>query len=216
MARYLPPFLIALLLTGLIALATVTPQEAIYPQQHVAAKMLVLSLGGVFLVAEWLVDLSPLLLVIVLVVVFGLLVGIHRLVVQRRWPTLISVVVLVLANFVFLGAPGFLARGNLNERVEDCEQFLTPDMGIRIVRYPIVRGLDTYEQQFFLITHDGGENWSQLLESYARAPLNQACDNLDFNGQNGVIQLDSFDGRRYTYTYYDTTDGGLTWQKRTE
>lgn len=216
MARYLPLFVIALVLTGLIALAAVTPQESIYPQQHMAAKALVLSLGGVFLVAEWFVDLSPLLLVVVLMVLFGLLVGLRRLVIQRRWPTLIPVAVLVLASFVFLGAPGFLARGNLNERVADCEQFLTPDRGIRIVRYPIARGLDTYEQQFFLITHDGGKSWSQFLQTYARAPLNQACDNLDFDGADGVIQLDSFDGKRYTYTYYDTTDGGLTWHKRTE
>lgn len=213
-----PILLLALLLTILVGFAAAEPLERLFRAQAQLDRLLVLVLGVLYLGLRALATVHAALLVIVFVLVGGTALLLRSFWRRYRRAALVFVAVLLIGNWVVVGAPGWLMAGRVLEPVTDCEYYLTqrPQTGIRIVRYPVVRLSDEFEHQFYLITHDGGATWSQFMQFEARMPEIRGCDNIEFvSADEGTITIDSLHAPTMTYrlTTYRTVDGGLTWQR---
>lgn len=211
LVRYGWAIIIAVGFAGLVLMANASPQETMFIWQDRFQKFLILSLGGVYLLVR---SLSPLLAAVITVCyVFFLLTVLSYLVKSRRIPTIIPLVILLLVNCVIFSAPGLVLSPSVGDRVLDCEMFVTPQMGIQVIRYPVDVRLDYAEQQFFLVTHDGGQSWQQFADAFIYDPTMEDCQHIEsFNNNTGIIRIErgGEPGEREV-TRYMTSDGGHTW-----
>ncbi len=213
-----PVLLVALLLTLLVGFATSEPVERLFRWQAQLDRLLVLTLGALYIGLRALATIHALLLLVVLALVAGTALLLRAF--WRRYgrAALMFVALLMLANWIVFGGPGWLMAGRVLDPITDCEYFITgrPQTGIRVVRYPVIRLADEFEHQFYLITHDGGANWTQFIQFEARLPELRGCDNIRFdNADEGAVVIDSLNPATMTYRLvtYRTRDGGHTWQR---
>jgi hypothetical protein len=219
MRRYIWVIVPAGLLTLLFWMMTGNPDYETFADIHQIERGLRLILGGLFLLVEPLLSSASLLaLVVVFGVVAGVLAGVYRLFRQRRWPTLIPVVILLAGNMLFIGTLSFLSAGRVGEPIEDCEFFFDAETVLRVIRYPVEANLEYGEQQFFLISYDGGQAWRQLYHGYAVEPVLRGCDNIQRSGEDGLqIRYESkVSPIQNELIVYESVDGGRSWQQVTD
>lgn len=208
---------LAVLVCGVVVLvflvANMSSQVDLYPLQVFMDKVLILVFGGAYQVVRPLPDGLALMILLVITWIFITLVW--HLIRRRRWPTLLPVLLLFGVNCLVFSAPGLIFSRSVGDAVQDCELFVTPQTGLRVVRYPVDVRLDYAEQQFFLITHDGGQNWSQFAQTFVYYPNFLGCMHFDFeaDGRKGNVYIEQSDRVGVSDTLiYHTEDGGLTWQ----
>lgn len=208
---------LAILIAGLCGItflfAHSMPVESLFVWQDRADKLLIVILGGIYLLVKLLPVAAGLLMI--LVVVFGVIAFVRELIRARRLAVLIPLVVLYGANCVVFSAPGLVFSRSVGEKVVDCEMFITARSGLRIVRYPVDVRMDYAEQQFFLMTFDGGQTWEQFLQVFTYYPSLEKCQFVQsFEGDNGVLWIEHTEKPgEFKVVRYITTDGGHTWQK---
>lgn len=106
-----------------------------------------------------------------------------------------------LINTLFFGVNSAMsAISTASETPVVCENFVSEETGVQIVSYP--RILNSHN--FFLVTQNGGETWSQFKYQLYRGVL-PSCDNLE-------ARDDSFFWLWDRQTLMITQDGGETWQ----
>jgi len=147
--------LVCVVVALIFLFANGTPHHQLFVLQDMADKVLILVFGGVYGGMPALPN--RVVLVVLLVITVAFLNIAWWLIRERRWPTLIPFVLLVVINCLIFSAPGLIFSASIGERTQDCETFITPQLGLRAIRYPIDIRLDYAEQQFFLITYNGGE-----------------------------------------------------------
>ncbi len=173
--------------TALFAYVNLTPYHETFLTVHHLKRAMALGLGAFYFGGQRLVEASPVLLVAVFVVAVGVLVGVRWLWVQRRWPSLVIVLIVLVANAIFVGAPGIVLSPYIPGEMGECEYLFDARTRLRIRRFPVDVGLEYAEHTFFIVSNDGGETWRQLYESYAVIPSLYGCDNIRRNGQDGLL-----------------------------
>lgn len=188
------------------------PRENLFLAQESTKRILKLTLGIIYL----LVDGLPLIVAAILVAacVFFALWSVRSLVKQKRWPTLIPVLLLLASNFLFVGAPSLVLSRSVEERDIRCELFFSDQNGLRVIRYPLDIQRNYAEQQFFMMTFDGGKSWGQFANTFVYEPLIQRCEAIEFSDElNGTLIVEhSLDLNTTEYLTYQTTDGGQNWE----
>lgn len=201
------------LITGLFFIIQHTPYHETYMQIHHLKRLMRLFLGGGYWLAEKLLTITPLSLVVIFVVLVLFLVWIKWLYRQRRWPSLTLVVIGLVVNWVIFGATSFVMSPYIAGEMETCEYLFDAKTTIKIRRFPIDESLVYGEQLFVLVTNDAGENWRQIFESYAVNPYFLLCENIQRNGQDGLMihveRMIDFETNELLLLRSD--DRGMTW-----
>lgn len=206
--------LLAILAAWLHLLVTSTPHYTSFVFVERLRLGLTLVFGAVYHAAVVLLKVSPVWIVIVAAGFLLIFAGIAALWRGRRWPTLIFVAVLLGANLVFIGAPGFVRGAHVGEKKEACVFNMDAQHVLRIIRYPVDRGVEFGHQQFFLASDDGGMSWSQVFQAYAREPRLTECDNLQREGESGILlRFERYNGSGNELVSYRSPDGGETWRQ---
>lgn len=91
------------------------------------------------------------------------------------------------------------------EPAQTCEEFVSPQNGIRIVEFDEV-GILPGVHFFYLFTGDGGDTWQQLMTTRFDDPINPDCSTI------GSLE-DNFIWIWSSYGVRTTQDNGKTWTK---
>jgi hypothetical protein len=211
--RYRWAWGVAVVVTALFALVNMTPHHETFLTVHHLKRAMTLVFGGFYFGAQWLIALSPFLLIVVFGVTFALWMGISTLWKQRRWPSLVMVMIALVVNWIFIGAPGIVLSPYIPGEMEECEYLFDANARFRIRRFPVDVGLEYAEQTFYLVSHDGGESWRQLYGAYAAIPSLYGCDNIRRNGQDGILIYMERRIARDTndLLVLESVDRGFTW-----
>ena len=199
----------------LIALTVTAPHYRSFSTQYQLNLWLMLILGLIHVVAKAGLNISLLIFPVVWLFFTGFIILLRVLWKQRRIPTLIPIGILLVANFIFF-AFMFLLGGRVWEPIDDCVYPITANNHIRVIYYPLERGVEFGEQQFFLMSYNGGLTWTQVFTTYAIEPSLGCYESLQPQG-NGELIL-QFE-RQYQNTLmnelitYRTQDAGVTWQR---
>ncbi|MFW5692100.1 MAG: hypothetical protein ACOCX3_01985 [Chloroflexota bacterium] len=209
-----PAFLLAAMITGLVIFVTREPHYTTYDTAYGVQRMLLLILGVLYFIGSALVDAWLPLALVVFLLVGGVLWLVGWLWWERRTASLITVGVVLAANVLFIGAPGFVRIGSLEARIDECTYFLDARTALRVIRYPQHDNLIYGEQQFVLHTADGGESWAQLFQTYSNSPAITGCAMIDWDGDDEVVitfERESATGGT-RLEHYRSGDRGLTWE----
>lgn len=205
--------MLAGLITGLFFIIQHTPYYMSYMQVHHLKRVMRLVFGAGYWLGERLLAISPLMLVVIFIVSFLLLSGIAWLYRQRRWPSLTLVVIGLVVNWIIFGATSFVMSPYMAGELPECEYMFDAQTTIKLRRFPLDESLVSGEQLFVLITNDSGENWRQIFQAYAVFPYFIGCDNIQRNGQDGLMiyveRMTSIDNNEMIRLESD--DRGLTW-----
>lgn len=215
--RYWWAWLIGLIVTFFITLTVSEPNYQTFGLYLNIAQWLKLTLGLMYTLSSGLLDITVLFFPLVMAFLAGVMIVLRVLWKQRRIPTLIPLVTLLVVNTLFYGAFQFVVyRERVWEPIDDCRYPITPDNHIRIIYYPVERGIEYGEQQFFLMSYNGGLTWEQVFDTYAIEPFLVCNENIDPQGNGELIlrferQIED-QWQNEVVTYY-TQDAGVSWQR---
>ncbi len=208
---------IGLIITFLVGLTVRDPHYQTFGLYLNIKQWLKLLLGGLYTLSSRLLDSTMIFSPLVVVIFAGLIIAVRVLWKQRRIPTLIPLVTLLAINTLFYGAFQFVVnRERVWQPIDNCRYPITPDNHIRIIYYPVERQLEYGEQQFFLMSYNGGLTWEQVFDTYAIEPSLSCNQHLQPLGDGEMIlQFERrVDGKwENERVIYYTQDAGVTWQR---
>lgn len=206
---------LAVFVTGIVWIVSTPPHYSTYVLHQQTDRLLVLVLGLGHVLADALVAVHPLMLIVLAGVLYALFVMIRALWRAKRWPTLIFVAILLVSNWLFVGAFRFVLAPSIGSELLGCDEYIFDENTVlRIIRYPVDVNLEYGEQQFFLVSNDQGDTWRQVFQAYGIAPYFIGCENISRNGQDGIEV--AFERKIATETnewvIVESSDRGRTWQ----
>lgn len=211
--QWVLPGVAALILAVMFLIANSTPLESWYTFQKMLEKVLIVLLGIIYTGAA----ILPYVLGAAVVAVAGFLLVylLQVLVWNRRWPTLIPLLIVLGVNCIVFSAPGLLFSPNVGSPLSDCELYFDSQNGVKVIRYPMDIRTDYGEQSFFMVTHDGGATWQQLAQAFAYDPAMLGCQNIEERDDMITLIIEQSDvPGELSFIEYMSEDGGETWQRR--
>ncbi|TVR18989.1 MAG: hypothetical protein EA396_13390 [Anaerolineaceae bacterium] len=214
--RHWPEVVIGGMLAGLLVVIAAPPHYSSFWLLHQIKRLLMLTLGGAYLLGIWLASLTPVLSLLWGGLLAAGLIGLRLIWAQRRWPALVIAFIVIGANWLFIAAPTFVMAPYSSGRILDCEYLFNAQTMIQIIRYPVDDRLEYGEQQFFLIARGDGSQQRQIFQAFAAAPLLTGCDNIRRDGETGlVIQIErKIAPETNELLYLVSDDAGMNWALR--